>query len=171
MIPAPDEATSAGPLLGPAPFAAQLDGVLDSAYRLATVMLLDHAAADVAVQEAALHAWRRFGEVLDGGRFRPWFLSIVARRCAAGRRSWWSRLRAAASPEETPPPDELTTRDALVEHLDSHERAALFCLCYLELPMHEVAAVLHEPEPVVRSRLQRAVALLRPGSEPVEELR
>src|SRR2546423_10629652 len=133
MIPAPDEATSAGPLPGPAPFAAQLDDVLDSAYRLATVMLLDDAAADVAVQEAALHAWRRSGEILDGGRFRPWFLSIVVRRCAAGRRRWWSRLRAAASLEKTPPPDELTARDELVGKLDSHERAALFCLCYLEL--------------------------------------
>jgi DNA-directed RNA polymerase specialized sigma24 family protein len=133
-------------------------------------MLLDHAAAEVAVQEAALHAWRRSGELLDGSRFRPWFLSIVARRCTARRHCWWSRLRAAVRPVETPPPDELTTRDELADKLDSDERAALFCLCYLELPMHEVAAVLHEPEPVVRSRLQGAVALLRPGGEPAEEL-
>jgi DNA-directed RNA polymerase specialized sigma24 family protein len=170
MIPAPDEATSAGPLLGPAPFAARLDEVLDPAYRLATAMLLDHASAAVAVEEAALQAWRRSGELLDSGRFRPWFLSIVVRRCTAGRRSWWSRLRAAASPEETPPPDELTTCARLVDKLDSQDRAALFCLCYLELPTEEVAAVLHESKPGVRSRLQRAVALLRPGIEPAEEL-
>ena len=49
-----------------AAFTAQLEVVLDPAHRLATVMLRDRTAAEDAVQEAALMARRKYGQLKGG---------------------------------------------------------------------------------------------------------
>ena len=70
-----------------AAFTSQLEAALDSAHRLATVMLRDRTAAEDAVQEAALKAWRKRRQLRDGAAgFRTWFLSIVANECRMARR-------------------------------------------------------------------------------------
>jgi hypothetical protein len=61
----------------PDAFSVQLETVLDAAHRLATVLLRDRSAAEDAVQEAALKAWRKHGQLRGGAAgFRGWFLSI-----------------------------------------------------------------------------------------------
>src|SRR6202158_5478697 len=55
--------------------------VLDPAFRLAMTMLKDRGAAEDAVQEAALKAWRTLGRFRAGAELRPWFLAIVANEC------------------------------------------------------------------------------------------
>jgi len=61
----------------PDTFSDELESVLDPAHRLATVILRDRSAAEDAVQEAALKAWRKRDQLRGGaGGFRAWFLSI-----------------------------------------------------------------------------------------------
>src|ERR1700694_4920669 len=66
-----------------------LGPLVDLAYRLACGMLHDSHAAEDAVQEASLTAWRRLDRVRDAGKVRPWFLSIVANECRNTRRRKW----------------------------------------------------------------------------------
>ena len=158
----------------PDAFSAQLESVLDAAYRLATVMLRDRSAAEDAVQEAALKAWRKH-EQLHGGAegFRAWFLSIVANECRMARRTrWWHVVRFADPPEQAAPVDEMAVtssdlRDAVLR-LDPGDRAALFCFFYLDLPMEEVARVLGVSPSAARSRVYRAARRLKPELEPSE---
>ncbi len=66
------------------------------AYRLAIGMLMDHGEAEDAVQEAAMLAWRRRGQLRRDRPFAPWFLAIVANRCRERHRSrWWKTLKVA----------------------------------------------------------------------------
>ncbi|HVH64102.1 MAG TPA: sigma factor, partial [Candidatus Dormibacteraeota bacterium] len=86
-------------------FAALVDPVLDRAFRLAAVMLADRAAAEDAVQEASVKAWRKLRSLRgDVDSFAPWFLSIVANECRMMRRTrWWSVLKVAdIRPEPAP---------------------------------------------------------------------
>src|SRR5256886_15558825 len=79
----------------PDAFALLIQPLLDPGYRLAAVMLADRSAAEDAVQEASIKAWRKLrqlrGEVAS---LRSWFLSIVANECRMARRQrWWSVVR------------------------------------------------------------------------------
>jgi RNA polymerase sigma-70 factor (ECF subfamily) len=56
---------------------------LDPAYRLATCILRDASAAEDAVQEAALRAWRMRGGLRDPERVEAWFARIVVNVCRA----------------------------------------------------------------------------------------
>jgi RNA polymerase sigma factor (sigma-70 family) len=171
-----DDAVADRAQVGSAQFTAQLEAALDPAHRLATVMLRDRAAAEDAVQEAALKAWRRYGQLRGGpGCFRPWFLSIVANECRMARRGRWWRviLQASPAPPSATPQDAAPTGSELREalfRLVPADRAALFCFFYLDLPMSEVARVLHVSPSAARSRVYRAVRRLRPELDPSEEL-
>src|ERR1051326_9386866 len=78
-----------------ASFSLLIEPLLDPAYRLAAVMLADRTAAEDAVQEAAVKAWRKLRQFRgDASALRPWFLSIVANECRMLRRGrWWSVLK------------------------------------------------------------------------------
>jgi RNA polymerase sigma-70 factor (ECF subfamily) len=56
---------------------------LDGAYRLATCILRDRAAAEDAVQEAALRAWAMRRGLRDPDRAEAWFARIVVNTCRA----------------------------------------------------------------------------------------
>jgi RNA polymerase sigma-70 factor (ECF subfamily) len=72
-----------------------LSPVLDPAFRLAMTMLNDRAAAEDAVQEAALKMWRNLGSFRPGSEMRPWALAIVANECRNTRRGrWWGVIRS-----------------------------------------------------------------------------
>lgn len=168
------EATSAAFLSSPDAFSVQLETVLDAAHRLATVMLRDRSAAEDAVQEAALKAWRKHGQLRGGADgFRTWFLSIVANECRMARRTrWWHVIRFAEPPEpETSLEQQAVSSSDLwdaVGRLDPGDRAALFCFFYLDLPMEEVARVLGVSPSAARSRVYRAARRLRPELDPSE---
>src|SRR5258707_8910667 len=78
-------------------FALLIEPLLDPAYRLAAVMLSDRTAAEDAVQESSLKAWRKLRQLRgDAGSLRPWFLSIVANECRmTRRRHWWTVVMMA----------------------------------------------------------------------------
>src|SRR2546430_17194278 len=78
-------------------FSRLIEPLLDPAYRLAAVMLADRGAAEDAVQEASVKAWRKIRQLRgDTESLRPWFLSIVANECRMSRRTrWWSVIKVA----------------------------------------------------------------------------
>jgi DNA-directed RNA polymerase specialized sigma24 family protein len=162
------------PLVGPDEFSSRLQTLLDPAYRLATVMLLDEALAEDVVTDAALGAWRRFhragGDVVN---FRTWFLASVVRACRrAPLGRLWRFLRPGRAARllastDRPPVAGPDLRQAIVR-FGTTTRAALFCLYYLDLPMDEVARVVGLTTPAARVRVYEAAQRLRPGLDPSE---
>jgi RNA polymerase sigma-70 factor, ECF subfamily len=152
----------------------QLIGPLvDQGFRLAYGMLHDREAAEDAVQEAAVRAWRKLGNVRPGSEMRPWFLAIVANQCRTTVRGrWWSVLRieppagAAAGIE-----DEIVRGAdlrAALRRLAPDHREVLVLHYYLDLPLGEIAAIAGVPIGTVKSRINRGIAAMRPFFEPME---
>lgn len=133
-------------------FMTRVEGILDPAYRLATVILLDSTAAEDAVHGATISAWSRYrslrGEVTS---FRTWFLSIVAVRCRRLRRWRGLTLRRGDLGRVGGPRD-------VAARLPLALRTALFCRVSLGLPEDEVARVLRTSPRRVHSRTERASA-------------
>jgi len=144
-------------------FSRLIEPILDPAYRLAAVMLNDRGAAEDAVQEAAVKAWRKIGQLRgDAASLRPWFLAIVANECRMARRTrWWSVLKLAdvsGSREESESYSDL--HRALVR-LSLDERLPLVLHFYLDLPLDEVARTLGVSPSAAKSRIYRAAKRLR----------
>jgi RNA polymerase sigma-70 factor (ECF subfamily) len=145
-------------------FSRLIEPLLDPAYRLAAVMLADRSAAEDAVQEAAIKAWRKLKQLRgDATTLRPWFLSIVANECRMYRRTrWWNVIKLA----EVRAPE----MDARESHTDLHrallrlspdERIPLVLHFYLDLPLDEVARTLGVSTSAAKSRIYRAAKRLR----------
>ena len=145
-------------------FSVLIDPLLDPAYRLAAVMLGDRGAAEDAVQEASIKAWRKLRQLRgDAPSLRAWFLSIVANECRMTRRTrWFSVLKVADVPTQT--------RDERESSSDLHrallrmapdERLPLVLHFYLDLPLDEVAKTLRVSQSAAKSRIYRAAKRLR----------
>ena len=152
-------------------FALLLDSLWEPAYRLAFSMLGDREAAEDAVQEAALKAWRNVRNLRsDTISLRPWFFTILANQCRSTRRNrWWHVMRFAnlQDPEDrtgTNPDVRLHVVDALKRLSDQH-RLALALRYYLDLPVDEVAKVLCISLPATKSRIRRALVALETSLE------
>ena len=149
-------------------FDALVAPLLDPAFRLATVLLDDHAEAEDAVQEAAIKAWSRLGQLRgDRARMRSWFLAIVANQCRmTRRRPWWSVLRLRDVPAEQGSPEDRAVRDLdlnrAIGPLSADDKVALFSYFYLDLPLDEAARVMGVPLGTAKSRIYRAARRLRP---------
>jgi len=148
-------------------FAILIEPLLNPAYRLAAVMLADRGAAEDAVQEASIKAWRKLRQLRgDVGSLRSWFLSIVANECRMARRQrWWSVIKLA-EPQHLGSggdPSQETSSDlqrALLK-LNPDERLPLVLHFYLDLPLDEVARTLGVSESAAKSRIYRAAKRLR----------
>ena len=155
----------------PDAFALLIQPLLGPAYRLAAVMLADRSAAEDAVQEAALKAWRKLDRLREGAPFGPWFLGIVANQCGTARRGRWFRLIRHPSPELLMASDEAAADADLrraIRGLKEGQRAAIVLHYYLDMPLDDVAQVLGLSRAGVKSRLHRALRALRPLLEPEE---
>ena len=147
-------------------FCVLLQPLLDPGYRLAGGMLQDHQAAQDAVQEAALKAWRKLRQLRDGSEMRPWFLGIVANECRSARRSRWSSVVNLIAPpkSEAPQSDSLLTGIELrkaIRALDEKKRLALVLHWYLDLPLQEIAAITGSSVHAVEGQVQRGMRELR----------
>src|SRR5438128_7560031 len=88
-------------------------------YALAITMLNDRQAAEDAVQEAAIKAWRKLPTLRDRSAIEPWFLSIVANQCRSVRRGrWWSVLKFPELRHYSPAPDQSASSLDLDRALD-----------------------------------------------------
>src|SRR5437762_10607680 len=116
-------------------FSRLIEPLLDPAYRLAAVMLADRGAAEDAVQEASVKAWRNIRQLRgDTESLRPWFLSIVANECRMSRRTrWWSVIKLADVREpETPAAETYTDLHSALLKLSPDERLPLLLHFYLD---------------------------------------
>jgi RNA polymerase sigma-70 factor (ECF subfamily) len=147
-------------------FEILLEPMLDQAYRLACGMLHDHQAAEDAVQEAALKAWRKLARLRNDSEMRPWFLGIVANECRSSRRSRWSSVIRSVLPEGTAESREdailsgIEVRRAL-SAMDRQKRLILVLHWYLDLPLGEIAAITGTSAHGAESRLLRATHELK----------
>jgi RNA polymerase sigma-70 factor (ECF subfamily) len=155
----------------------QLIGPLvDQGFRLAFGMLHDRQAAEDAVQEAAVRSWRKLGNLKPGYEMRPWFLAIVANQCRdMFRGRWWSVLRIDLPTGSTVGAFEdqvVRTEDlrAALRRLAPVHREVLVLHYLLDLPLDEVAAIGGIPVGTVKSRINRALAAMRPYFQPMEAL-
>ena len=143
-------------------FSSLIEPLLDPAYRLAAVMLNDRSAAEDAVQEAAIKAWRKVRQLREPAAVRPWFLAIVANECRMSRRTrWWSVLKfgdVSSQPEET---ESFTDLHRALLRLAPDERLPLVLHFYLDLPLDEVARAMHVSPAAAKSRIYRAAKKLR----------
>ena len=148
-------------------FEELLAPALDPAFRLAMTMLKDRGAAEDAVQEAALKAWRKLGGFRAGAEMRPWFLAIVANECRSTRRTrWWGVIRLGELPHRAVSDDRSAERldlDAALDRLPQRHLLALTLYYHLDLPIEEVARVLGCSTGAARVRIHRALTALRPG--------
>jgi RNA polymerase sigma-70 factor (ECF subfamily) len=151
-------------------FEVLLRPVLEPGYRLAGGMLQDPQAAQDAVQEAALKAWRKLGQLRDGSEMRPWFLGIVANECRSSRRSRWSSVVSLVGHAAT----EMVPTDSVVNSielrkalraLDDKKRMALVLHWYLDLSLEEIAAITGSSVHAVEGQVQRGMRELRQRME------
>jgi RNA polymerase sigma-70 factor (ECF subfamily) len=145
-------------------FSRLLEPLLDPAYRLAAVMLSDRAAAEDAVQEAAVKAWRKLRQLRgDSSSLRSWFLSIVANECRMARRARWFSVLKFPDLREAKPEEGETYIDLrqAVMRLSPDERLPLVLHFYLDMPLDEVARTLGVSPSAAKSRIYRAAKRLR----------
>lgn len=142
--------------------------LVEPGYRLACAMLHDSQAAEDAVQEASLIAWRKFGGIPDQTRLRPWFLGIVANECRNARRRKWTSSVTLGLPEWLSahwPEDRLVQGADLrreLSRLGHSDLVVVALFFYLDLPLEEVAAVVGASVDATRARLYRSIRRLRP---------
>lgn len=152
-------------------FDSLLGPLVESAHRVALLMLDDGAAAEDAVQEAVFKAWRRLPQIRDGRAVRPWFMAITANECRSVRRQrWWSTLRLPELPERPTPAIEEGSIRAVdlaraFQRLTQQERLLVHLYFYEDMPLDQVAVAAGLSISATRSRLYRALKRLRPGLE------
>ena len=158
---------------------------LDAAYRYATLILGDPADAEDATHDAALSAWRHFGDLRDTDRFDAWFGRILVNACRdrlrRGRRMSLHEIdltpaapgggpsrdvtfeladrRPAADPAEA-----VARREAIAAGLRSlsvEHREALVLRYWGDLTVDEIAARTGASAGTVKSRIHYALRNLR----------
>ena len=150
-------------------FEALVSPLLQPAFRLAYGMLGDRAAAEDAVQEASLRAWRKLGNLRPGHDFGPWFFAIVANECRHLRRGrWWSVLKlGSVDQRHHSDADQLLSSSRVdlwhaFQRLPHNQQLALILRYYLDLPLEQVAASLEVSVEAAKSTTHRGLRALRP---------
>jgi RNA polymerase sigma-70 factor (ECF subfamily) len=149
-------------------FTEVIGPLVQPAFRLACAMLHDRTAAEDAVQEASLRAWRKLDRLDDATNLRSWYLGIVANECRNARRKRWltrvgtglPRGASVASHEERSVRSEDLRR--ALHRLRHEDRLVIALYFYLDMPVDEVAAVIGTSADAARRRLYRAIHRLRP---------
>ena len=164
-----------------AAFAGLVDRpALDSAYRYATLMLGDRSEAEDATHDAALMAWRRFGELRDTAKFDAWFGRILVNACRdrlRARRRTPLSLDGQSPPELTGSPtfaapdqaDAIVRREMLasaIRTLTADHREVVVFRFYFDLTVDQIAARTGVGAGTVKSRLHYALKYLRSAVEP-----
>jgi RNA polymerase sigma-70 factor (ECF subfamily) len=159
----------------PPAFDELLGPLVGRGYALALTMLNDRPAAEDALQEASIKAWRKLPTLRDRSAIEPWFLSIVANQCRSVRRHrWWSVLKfpelrdnSSAQEQDASPLD----LDRALGRLSPEERLPLLLHFYMDMTFEQVGQVAGISMTAARSRIYRALDRLRLdlGSEEAAE--
>ncbi len=137
---------------------------------LARMILRDEYAAQDAVQEAFIGAWRALPGLRDPDKFDAWMRQLLVRACfSAARRS--KRVHAAEI-ELTPAHEPaIVSRERQIDlhdelerglaRIPAEQRAAVVLVYYLDLPVADAAQAMGIPVGTAKSRLNRATHALR----------
>ena len=146
-------------------------------YAIARRILRDGYAAEDAVQDALVRAWRDLWGLRDPGAFDAWLHRLLVRSCADHqRRTWKTRLDVDVEGIDAPGPDEVSRvvdRDALeraFDRLSFDQRAVVVLTHYAGLTGPEVAEILWIPVVTVASRLHYALRAMRAELAPSLDL-
>ncbi|HEX5824272.1 MAG TPA: sigma-70 family RNA polymerase sigma factor [Candidatus Limnocylindrales bacterium] len=161
-------------------FAILIEGQLDRAFRLATVILGSAIEAEDAVADAALSAWRSRRHLRETDRFEAWFGRILVNACRdrlrSRRRHPVTELSAdvvgGADSDRTDFRDAVHARDAMsraFETLEPDERIVLVLRFWHDLPVDAIAERVGIPVGTVKSRLHYATQRLRAALAVPEE--
>lgn len=154
-------------------FAALITPHLTAMLRVARA-LVGTADAEDAAQEAVTRAWRHRADLRDVEAMRGWLLRITANVCHNWRRDRDTPTRQQAQPlgETLPVFDTLADPGAsdhalrldlrqAIARLDREHQHLIALRYYAVLDASEIGALLGVPAATVRTRLRRALALLR----------
>jgi RNA polymerase sigma-70 factor (ECF subfamily) len=135
----------------------------------AWLILRDPDLAKDGVQNALVRAWRGLPTLRDPERFDAWLHRLVVRACIdEARRVRRHRVDVDLTALDVPSADDavsaIVVRDQLERgfmRLDPEMRALIVLHHYLDLPLPTVAATLGIPLGTAKSRLHRALGLMR----------
>ena len=149
------------------------DEHLDASYRLARAILHDQLAAEDAVHDAFVMAWRKWASLRDVNKFDAWFQRILVNTCRSHLRRA-SRMRVtdissaphpaiedrdiAASPERQ-------AIEQAIGDLSADHRVVLTLRYYHDLKVDDIATLLDIRPGTVKSRLHHAQKRLRVALE------
>lgn len=138
--------------------------------------LVGPADAEDAAQEALLRGMRSWGTLRDVGALRTWLFRITYNVCTDWQRGRFGTQRHLTQP--LPEDDELAFASLdddpgasdhaaaldlrhAINRLDAGLRLVVVLRYYANMDAAEIGAMLHLPSSTVRTRLRRALALLR----------
>lgn len=135
--------------------------------RTCYLLLRDVKLAEDAVQETFVKAWQNYAKYRGEAGEKTWLMRIAVNACRDMQRSRWSRhvdsrvsmddLPEAAAPLEAG--DDTLTRAVLA--LPDALRCVVVLRFYQELPVQDIARILHVSRRTVQYRLNRAESMLR----------
>ena len=139
---------------------------LDAAARL---ILRDRELARDAVQDTLLNAWRNLPGLRDPERFDAWLHRLLVRSCVDLLRRRRSRpieveLTPIGGPMTTDIGADVVEREVVenaLRRLDPSWRAIVVLHYFLGMPLPEASAILGIPLGTAKSRLHRALGLMR----------
>ncbi len=141
---------------------------------VARMIMRDEYAAQDAVQEAFIEAWKSLPGLRDPDRFDAWMRRLLVRACFKGARR--SRRVSAVEIRLTPGDEpavggsgrDLDIHDQLergLARITADQRAVVVLVYYLDLPLADAAQALGVPVGTAKSRLNRATSALRAAIE------
>jgi RNA polymerase sigma-70 factor (ECF subfamily) len=159
---------------------------LDRAYRYATLVLGSRSDAEDATHDAALSAWRKFGDLRDPARFDAWFGRILVNTCRdqlrtrgrtpqsldAGATTDTAFSYAPAARVTADQTDALANHEALglaLRTLSPEQREVIVLRYYFDLTVDQLAARTGARQGTVKSRLHHALRYLRSAIDPATE--
>ena len=150
-------------------FDALASAAYDRLFAIASRILRDPYAAEDAVQEALVRAWRDLRGLRERDRFDAWLHRLLVHACAdQGRRAKRQRAEVTAIDLESPEPADdvaqLADRDEIMRaflELNVEHRSVLVLVHYVGLPAAQVATILGIPPGTVYSRLHYGTRQMR----------
>ena len=153
-------------------FEALAIGSGDRLFAIARLILRNIPAAEDAVQETLVHAWRDLPRLRDPDRFDAWLHRLLINACndqGRLRRRWSTEISVVhVEPTSDDATDAMADRDQLergFRRLKPEQRAAVVLHFYLGLSAAEVAETLGVPLGTAKSRIHYATETLRAALE------
>ena len=135
--------------------------------RMCSITLRDRSAAEDAVQETFLKAYKHMDTFRSESKERTWLMSIAINTCRDMNRSAWFRhTDKRITPEDMSLAAPHQDEDALalaeaIRHLPARHRDVILLYYYQDMTIREVAEALHAAPSTILKRIKQAQDKLR----------